>query len=115
MQVQTIGERQGIPANFLTHVLISLKQSGCVESTRGKSGGYFLTKSPAEITLKDIIANFGSSSGLFSYNQTGPSKRPMEGIWQEINKELFKKLETITLLSICERAQSQSKTLSYDI
>ena len=113
LQIQTIAKRQGIPLNFLTHILIGLKQSGCVESSRGKSGGYYLTKPPAEITLKDIISNFGGSVGLFSYNH--PGKRPMDIIWQDINKELSKQMEGLTLATICERVKSQSKNLTYDI
>ncbi len=111
--IQLIGQRQGIPSNFLTHILISLKQLGFVESNRGKSGGYFLTKPPANITLKEIIVHFGGP-GILSSGY-GTSKKITDMIWQEIDREIFKKMEAMTLLSICDRVRSQNKAFVYDI
>jgi len=115
LQIQMIGQRQGIPINFLTHILISLKQLGFVESVRGKSGGYFLTKAPSEITLRQIISTFAGPGILCSQHQGTQSKRITDVIWQEIDQDIFKKMENMTLLLICDRVRSQNKTLMYDI
>jgi Rrf2 family protein len=50
-----IAEAQGIPVNFLENILAGLRQSGIVRSQRGSEGGYWLAKSPEEVSVADII------------------------------------------------------------
>lgn len=55
--VREIADRHGIPAAFLVQILLQLKAAGLVESTRGATGGYRLTRPPSEISLWDILSN----------------------------------------------------------
>ena len=50
-----ISLRQGISVSFLEQIFLQLKRNNLVESSRGPSGGYTLTKSPDEIKLSSII------------------------------------------------------------
>jgi Rrf2 family protein len=50
-----IARRQNIPENYLEQIMLSLKRSGYVGSKRGVGGGFFLTRSPDEITIGEII------------------------------------------------------------
>ena len=50
-----ISLRQGISISFLEQIFLKLKRSNLVQSSRGPSGGYILTKSPEEIKLSSII------------------------------------------------------------
>ena len=50
-----ISLRQGISISFLEQIFLKLKKSNLVQSSRGPSGGYLLSKSPEEITLSSII------------------------------------------------------------
>ena len=50
-----ISIRQGISISFLEQIFLKLKRSNLVQSSRGPSGGYLLTKSPEEIKLSSII------------------------------------------------------------
>jgi Rrf2 family cysteine metabolism transcriptional repressor len=50
-----IARRQNIPENYLEQIMLSLKGSGYVGSKRGVGGGFFLAKSPKEITIGDIV------------------------------------------------------------
>ena len=56
VQVKSIGDTHGISKRFLTHILLQLKQSGLVESTRGYTGGYVLARPPSEISLADVVS-----------------------------------------------------------
>lgn len=47
-----------IPAKYLTAVLRECVRSGILESTRGKGGGYRLTKAPQRISLLDTVSCF---------------------------------------------------------
>ena len=51
-----ISLRQGISLSFLEQIFSKLKKNNLVQSSRGPSGGYFLTKQPEEIKLSSIIS-----------------------------------------------------------
>ena len=50
-----ISLRQGISVSFLEQIFLKLKRNNLVQSSRGPSGGYLLSKSPNEIKLSSII------------------------------------------------------------
>src|SRR5262252_3790730 len=55
VRVQTISDAHGIPQRFLVQILLQLKGAGLVESVRGASGGYLLSRPPAEISVADLV------------------------------------------------------------
>jgi Rrf2 family protein len=55
LRVEDLAGEQGIPANYLVQILIELKAQGIARSVRGKEGGYLLGRSPAEISLGDVL------------------------------------------------------------
>lgn len=50
-----IAESQRVPMEFLENILLELKHVGIVQSQRGASGGFRLARSPADISLADVI------------------------------------------------------------
>ena len=50
-----ISLRQGISISFLEPIFFKLKKNNLVKSSRGPSGGYVLSRSPAEINISSII------------------------------------------------------------
>ena len=50
-----ISLRQGISISFLEQIFLKLKKSNLVFSSRGPTGGYYLSKPPKEIKLSSII------------------------------------------------------------
>ena len=50
-----ISLRQGISISYLEQLFLKLRKNNLVQSTRGPSGGYVLSKSPDEIKLLSII------------------------------------------------------------
>jgi Rrf2 family protein len=55
MQIADVAEEARVPRKFLEQILLDLKKRGIVKSTRGRSGGYLLGKSPKDITFADVI------------------------------------------------------------
>jgi Rrf2 family protein len=53
--VSALAERDAIPKKFLEAILLELKRHGLVQSKKGKGGGYFLRRSPGEITFGEVI------------------------------------------------------------
>ena len=50
-----LAEEGRLPERFLLQILRNLVTHGILESTRGVDGGYSLSRTPAEISLLDVI------------------------------------------------------------
>ena len=79
-----IAKRQGISEKYLEAIVSLLVKAGLLTALRGKRGGYRLTRTPDQYTLKDILQ---TTEGAFA---------PVACLEEEINT--------------CERA-SECKTL----
>lgn len=56
VRLAEVTAKHGIHHGFLVQILVELRNAGLVVTTRGKAGGYRLAKTPAEITLADIVS-----------------------------------------------------------
>ena len=50
-----IAEAEEVPRKFLEAILVELRDSGIVESRRGRNGGYRLARPPGRIFAADVI------------------------------------------------------------
>jgi Rrf2 family protein len=50
-----LAERNHIPGRFLEQILLTLKHGRIVRSQKGPRGGYYLARSPHQITLAEVI------------------------------------------------------------
>jgi Rrf2 family transcriptional regulator, iron-sulfur cluster assembly transcription factor len=48
----------GVPANYLSKILLTLKRAGMVTAVRGQGGGYRLSRDPKEIKLIEVVEVF---------------------------------------------------------
>ena len=55
-KISDIADAQSIPVRFLEVILNQLKGSGLIDAKRGFYGGYYLTRSPEQITVADIMS-----------------------------------------------------------
>lgn len=53
-----LARRNDVPKRFLEHIMLDLKERDWVESLPGKRGGYLLKKSPAKITMGEVVRHF---------------------------------------------------------
>ena len=53
--IADLAKREAMPKKFLETILLELKRHRFVESRRGRHGGYFLRRKPADITFGDVI------------------------------------------------------------
>lgn len=114
LQVSEIAKKQKVPTKFLVQILIQLRQLGLVESVRGKRGGYRLGRPPQEITLSYIFKNLG----VFGYSieeKKNKGSHVMDIIWQELDENILKVIDSITLETICNRDRSKDKIIMYEI
>ena len=59
--VKAIAARQNLPAPYLEKLLIEMRRAGLVNSIRGVNGGYQLGRSPAQISLGEILEAVGET------------------------------------------------------
>jgi Rrf2 family protein len=50
-----IAEEENIPQKFLEAILLELKNAGLLSSKKGKGGGYYMIKPPADVNMADIM------------------------------------------------------------
>ncbi|TWH48050.1 Rrf2 family transcriptional regulator [Sporomusa sp. KB1] len=55
VSIKAIAQRQKVSEYYLEQLFAQLRVAGIVKSIRGAHGGYSLNRSPAEITVYDII------------------------------------------------------------
>jgi Rrf2 family protein len=50
-----IAEREQVPIKYLENILVTLRNAGLVNTTRGASGGYALARAPERILLSEVF------------------------------------------------------------
>ncbi len=55
LSLREISEQEELPVKFLEQIMMVFKRAGFVESTKGKHGGYVLTRPPQNITVGEVI------------------------------------------------------------
>ncbi|EQB91617.1 Rrf2 family transcriptional regulator [Elizabethkingia anophelis 502] len=58
LSTSVIAQEENIPKKFLEQILLELKRAKLVNSKQGIGGGYYLLKSPDEVSLADLYRIF---------------------------------------------------------
>lgn len=58
ISAQRVAEEVGVPRKYLSKILADLVRGGLLEGSRGKNGGFRMTRSPKDIRLADVLAPF---------------------------------------------------------
>lgn len=53
--ISEISKKKRIPLKFLENILLELRKAGILESKKGKGGGYFFKKNPADVQMATVI------------------------------------------------------------
>ncbi len=114
MRISKIAQSQQIPMKFLTQILLNLKQMGYVKSTRGKNGGYLLSKAPQKIKLSGLIENMGGIGYSVTEDKQNDNHM-MDLIWDEIDKVIFKAMSEINFEVIADRKRKRDNAFMFQI
>jgi Rrf2 family transcriptional regulator, iron-sulfur cluster assembly transcription factor len=118
--VKAIAQRQDLPAPYLEKLLIELRRAGLVDSVRGSQGGYRLARSPAQISLGQILEAVGET--LDPLPRHTPEADQAEDwvtltLWHRLHQKLKEALYNITLEDLYYDARSwkaaQGETTSF--
>lgn len=118
-QSREIAARQDIRGPYLDQILAVLKREGIVRSIRGAGGGYTLARSPARITVGEVVrAIVGEQmlvggSGARAEPGTGGAAYVVRSVEEQAQQELCRFLDSVTLADIAARKQQLDESLSY--
>lgn len=108
VQSGDITGRQGIPRRYLEQVLQQLVRAGILEGVRGPKGGYRLARERRRITVGEIVrvvrAIDGGEDLLDEESGADLGRLVVRPLWSELQEELMKQLDTITVEELCSRA-----------
>jgi Rrf2 family protein len=105
--LKSVAEKHGISHRFLVQIVMQLKNAGLVESTRGASGGYRLSRPPEAITLADIVAIVDPPEPKKCHGDESALTRTLYDLWDELHLAQQEILANTTLASLVLRAQRE--------
>ena len=105
VSLKSIAEAQQISSQFLVQILLQLKRSGIVQSTRGSGGGYRLSMPPSQVSLLDVVVAMEGTPDAPTSSGT-PASRMLVEIWTSLQQEHFDRLASITLDDMSDQVRS---------
>ena len=109
LKVEDLASEQDVPAKYLVQILNELKTQGIARSVRGKEGGYLLARSPAEITLGQVLrAVHGAVFDASALTNTGcPAE--LRRAWQKLQHAVDATADEITFQRLLEDGAEKEK------
>lgn len=118
--LEDIAKAEHITTDYAAKLMSILREAKLIESVRGKSGGYKLSKRPEKIYLDEVIKAL--SGELFETEScqqfTGNDSKcahisccSIRSVWFSISHILFNLLKQITLKDLLEKEDLLSKYL----
>ena len=118
-KISQIAEAQAIPVRFLEVILNQLKASGLVQSKRGFYGGYFLVRSPRDISIGDILRFMQRSTEpaecLACVSQKGcpfDNNCAFSGLWRCVKDAVFQIYDRTSMQDLIGEIPSLAKCKS---
>ena len=103
-----ITRRQGIPRRYLEQTLQQLVRSGILMGVRGPRGGYRLARERRRISVGEIVRVVRALEANEEEDNDLPSselgKKVIRPTWAELQEEIMKRLDAITIDDLCTRA-----------
>lgn len=109
-----IAERQNISEKYLENIVSGLAKNGLVKSTRGKNGGYSLTKSVQDYTVAEIIsASEGDLAPVSCLRDSNGCENaqncPTVALWANLQDVIYTYLNNISLEDLAQGKIKRNK------
>ena len=101
-----LAEEAEIPANYLSKILVALRNAGLVATARGSGGGYWLLRPPDAIHLVDVVELFDGPAAhttcVLGHHKTCDDNNPCSAheAWRKVRQAYAEFLEATTLAQI---------------
>lgn len=108
VQIRVISDRQGIPGRYLEQIFQVLRRAGLVTSKRGPGGGYTLSRSPARISLREIVeaveGPLAEALAMKPPDTPASAKFRPDFLWDSLAERFGRILEETSLEALCAAA-----------
>lgn len=113
VMLRGIGDRQGISAKYLEHLLADLRRAGIVTSHRGAGGGFELSRDPKAISILEVVRALESGFGTtecVEHPETCPRSDSCAAreIWGRVSTAMWESLESVSLADLIEMDRQRS-------
>lgn len=100
-----LSRQASVPGNYLSKIMLVMRNAGLVQATRGAGGGYRLARSSSSIRLLDIVSLFDSSAGQLECVLGGSPcdlNKPCAAHehWKQVRSHYIQFLEKTTLAEL---------------
>lgn len=114
-----IASAQDISDSYLENILIVLKNSKIIETTRGVNGGYILSRHPSKISVLEVVTTLEGPLNLVDCVDKPESCKKSDccctrDIWKTVSEKMISTLGGISLQDIIEK-DTEKKSLNYCI
>jgi Rrf2 family protein len=106
-----IAARQEISSQYLSRLMVKLKQAGLVDSVKGPGGGYMLTRDATQIRAIDVLRGVEETvTPVFCVDAeqefTCPRVDgcPTHWLWKRLDQAIYDVLDSVTLAELCEHS-----------
>ena len=99
-RLDDLAQREAVSANFLVQILNDLRRAGLIDSRRGASGGYILSRTADLITLRQIVDAVEPSQLQNTALGQGESGSAVHRAWESVSTKLAADLDAVTLESL---------------
>lgn len=103
VSLREVSERQDISMKYLESIIAILNKAGYVESYRGKSGGYTLSRSTSEYNMRELLElTEGTLAPVACVDNGCPraEKCTTVALWESLDKVIGNYLDSITLQDV---------------
>ncbi|MDR1966236.1 MAG: Rrf2 family transcriptional regulator [Synergistaceae bacterium] len=118
--LKRVSGRQEITIKYLEQIIPSLSRAGFLKSSRGKEGGYRLSRRAADYKVGDILRAVEGNMSPVACMDDDPNRCPRSGwcptlpLWQGLNKVINDYLDGVTLENLVDQRRSMDG-LDYSI
>ncbi len=106
-----ISDRQKISLAYLEQLFVKLRRHGLVESVRGPSGGYMLSRHPTQVSVVEVILAVNESIDATQCggkeNCNDDHRCMTHDLWARLNARMVDFLSSITLGDLVEQQRSR--------
>lgn len=111
VSINTIADCEGLSESYLEQIFAKMKKAGLVKSMRGANGGYVLTRTPAEISVGDILRALEGDMNIVDC----PSNKDLcekydscvtKYVWQRINDSIRTTMDSMSLEEVISKDRS---------
>ncbi|MEM7775942.1 MAG: Rrf2 family transcriptional regulator [Pseudomonadota bacterium] len=105
--LRSVADRQRLSLSYLEQIFVALRRAGLVESIRGRTGGYVLSRPAQDISIAEIMAAVEERTRMTRCMagdeiscQGRPGRCLTHDLWRALGDQIRRFLESVSLSDV---------------